>query len=86
MIIVLIILLLLLISYCRNRNLKESYGYNRRYKKNYHIYNRYNPYRHYLRHRYYTGTYPQYYYPIYKTYPELNEENCRKYYPCEKKI
>lgn len=86
MIIVLIIILLLLISYCRNKDLKESYIYTPRYKRHYYSHNKYNPYRHYLRHRYYTGTYPQYYYPIYKTYPELNEENCRKYYPCKEKI
>lgn len=85
MIIVLIIILLLLISYCKNKDLKESYGYHRRYKRHHNIYHN-NPYRHYLKHRYYTGTYPQYYYPIYKTYSELNEENCRKYYPCEEKI
>lgn len=77
MIIILIIILLLLISYCKNKNLKESYSYKK--KSN-------NSYRNYLRHRYYTGTFPQYYYQIYKKNNELNEENCRKYYPCEEKI
>lgn len=79
-IILIIILLLLFVSYYNNKDIKESYRFN-----NVNRHNRYNPYRHYLRHRYYTGTLPQYYYPSYSTHPELNEQNCRKYYPCEDK-
>lgn len=87
MIILLVIFLLFLFLYfCQNRELKEKYDLSYKHRNKYANYTdyKYNPYRHFLNYRYNTGYNYPYYYPIYTTYPELNEENCRKYYPCDK--
>lgn len=81
--IILLIIILLIFYFCLNKKFKEYYNFP--YKK---FHNRHNPYIHYLRHRGYNRGYnryyPQYYNPIYIPNTELNEENCRKFYPCDK--